>query len=371
MIVPCKNEADRLSAALTALAGQVDQRGRPLPKDGWEVLLLVNNSTDDSFALANRFRQAHPQLALQVAEYSFPAEQANIGHVRKLLMDTAYERLSLKPKPFSLIVSTDADTEVAPDWLAQNLAETRRGAEAIGGRISLHPSDLHKLDGQTKHLQLCDDRYNLLVSRLEDFCDPQAHDPWPRHHQHFAASLAVRPEVYKQVGGLPPKESLEDIAFYEALVRHDVQFRHSPDVCLHTSARLKGRTAVGLAEQLSRWSNGSSKIAVPSVCLLETLFSLRKRLRALWQQIQADGSDSHSALESLSASCEVPPEELQEALTHKWFGTAFESLNLRRKLENGLLGGDPQQPLEEAVSQLQNQRSGHLTEEVQSGTAPL
>ncbi len=373
MIVPCKNEAEQLQATLTALANQVDLNGHCLPKEGWEVLLLVNNSTDNSFAVASNYKQAHAWLALQVAECHFPAEQANVGHARRLLMDTACERLSHKPNPFSLIVSTDADTEVAPDWLAQNLAESRRGAEAIGGRISLHPSDLRKLDKQTKHIQRWDDRYHLLISWLEDLCDSQAHDPWPRHHQHFAASFAVRPEIYRQVGGLPPKESLEDMAFYDALMRQDVHFRHSPNVCVHTSGRSTGRTTVGLAEQLNRWSNGPSNVTVPSVGLLETLFSLRKRLRALWRQIQAGGSCRCSALESLSAECGGQPEELEGALRHKWFGTAWESLNVRRKLEEGVYAGNTLQPLEEAVRQLQkrfyarHRHSDLSTEEVQSG----
>ena len=293
-------------------------------------------------------------------------------------MDSACWRLSFQPKAASLIISTDADTEVAPDWIAQNLAEVRRGAEAVGGRISLQPRDLQELDLQTKNIHLRNDRYHLLLSWLEDRCDPQAHDPWPRHYQHFGSSLAIKPRIYRQVGGLPAKEFLEDVALHEALLRHDVKFRHSPAVRVRTSGRLRGRTAVGLAEQLSRWSQGPSAIAVPSVLLWQTLFSLRSRLRACWKRVQSGQELGPSVLDDLSNACGARRDEIQEALACQWFGAAFERLNLRKKLENGLLRGETRQPLGDALRHLQEQwdatrrmRPDLFVAEAQSGIAAL
>ena len=34
--------------------------------------------------------------------------------------------------------------------------------------------------------------------------DSVFHDPWPRHYQHFGASLAVTADAYRRAGGLPP-----------------------------------------------------------------------------------------------------------------------------------------------------------------------
>ena len=375
MIVPCKNEAGGVEATLNALARQTDLCGNPLPNHSWEVLLLVNNSRDASFARANRFRQAHPEFVLHLAECHFPVAHANIGYVRRLLMDTAAERLCLRPKSFSVIASTDADTEVASDWLAQNIAEIKRGADAVGGRISLHPTDLRKLDKKTKRIHLWDDRYNLLLSWLEDECDPLPHDPWPRHHQHFAASLAVRPDVYRQVGGLPPKEALEDVAFFHALTQHDARFRHSPDVCVHTSGRLQGKAAAGLARQLTQWSEGPSKISVASVDLHKAFFSLRKRLRALWLSNDSGEKAGSNALTAFVADSRLPLRRITEALACRSFGLAWESLHLWHHLERGLFRHHAHQSLEEAVHQLQQEffATGHRPvtsiEEAQFGIA--
>ncbi len=352
VIIPCKNEADHLASTLSALREQQDLTGRPLANSRWEILLLVNNSTDDSFAIAQHFKNSHPHLSLHIAQCTLPSDRAHIGYVRKQLMDTACARLLLRRKPLSLILSTDADTTVAPDWLAQNWQEAERGAGAIGGRISLLPADIDALDDRTKHIQRCDDRYRLLISWLEDVCDPQPHDRWPRHHQHFTGSLAVRPEIYQQVGGLPPREYLEDVAFYEALICQDVAFRHSPAVRVHTSARLDGRTPVGLAEQLSRWKNSPSPILVPSVHLMRTVFSLRHRVRILWNHAQEEDA---AAVQTLAAACLTPLEELRDALRHRWFGAAWEFLGVQTKLERQLPDGMRQQPLDAAVEELEEQ----------------
>jgi hypothetical protein len=352
VIVPAKNEAEHLFSTLQALAGQTDLAGNLLVPDGWEVLLLINNSTDHSVSVARHFQQAHPRFPLHIAEYRFPAPSAHVGQARKLLMDCACERLSRQPKPSSLILSTDADTEVSSNWVAHNLEEARQGAQAIGGRIRIQPKDRQSLHAHTQKIQLRDDQYHLLLSWLEDQCDPQAHDPWPRHHQHFGSSFAVTPSAYRQVGGLPAKESLEDVALHEALIRQDMKFRHSPKVRVRTAGRLQGRTPVGLAEQLSRWSQGPAAVMVPSVLFWRTFFSARAQLRRLWQRMRNGQPLRWSALESLSLLCGLRGEEIRELLHHRWFGAAFEKLNLRLRLERELPPSRVQQPLEQAVRQL-------------------
>ena len=376
VIVPAKNEAERLQTCLTALSSQVDLEGHPLPPESWEILLLVNNSTDRSSAIARRFSEAHPRLRLHVAECNFATEQAHIGEVRRLLMDSACHRLAQHPNPDSAILSTDADTEVAPDWIAQNLNEIARGAQAVGGRILFRSSDLSQLDSKTRDIQRWNDRYNLLASWLEHHCDPQAHDPWPRHHQHFGGSFAVTPAAYRSVGGLPPKEFLEDLALYRNLIRQDLPFRHSWKVRVHTSARLHGRTEVGLAEQLTRWNTGSDAVHVPSVRFLKNLFSLSRRLRNAWQQNRAAAVSAPLDLQKLAIDCGTDIEALKAALTNRWFGAAFESLRIEEALGRRF-GEDRLQPLRAAVAELQSIADstpgglGPPAQEAQSDTAPL
>jgi len=52
-------------------------------------------------------------------------------------MDAACARLLQVGRPEGIIACTDADTVVAPDWLAAQLRAVSEGAWAIGGRIEL------------------------------------------------------------------------------------------------------------------------------------------------------------------------------------------------------------------------------------------
>ncbi|RSK40061.1 glycosyltransferase [Hymenobacter perfusus] len=281
VIIPAKDEAPGLPATLAALAAQVDARGRPLPAGYFEVLLLVNNSQDATAQVARAFAARHPQLALHVAEIQLPSSEAHVGRARRLLMDAALRRLELAGQPGAFIASTDADTQVAPDWLAATATELAADADAVGGRILM--ADANPAC-PVRRCQLRDATYQLLRAHLEALLDPVAHDPWPRHHQHFGASLAVTAAAYRAVGGLPVVPHLEDEALYQLLLLHDLRVRHSPAVRVFTSSRQQGRVEVGLSWQLREWASlGRQEPLVPHPAAWAAELRARRELRKTWQ----------------------------------------------------------------------------------------
>ncbi|MGA8027867.1 MAG: glycosyltransferase, partial [Bryobacteraceae bacterium] len=92
-MVPVRNEEDLLPAALRALAEQKTLRGGALSHDCYEVILLINNTTDASPDIARSFKRLYPTFRLHIAERDFGRSEAHIGHVRRLLMDEACRRL--------------------------------------------------------------------------------------------------------------------------------------------------------------------------------------------------------------------------------------------------------------------------------------
>ena len=256
VVVPARNEADSLPLTLDALASQEDLNGQPLDPASFEILMLLNNCTDASVAVAGAWRAEHPDVQLHVAERSFPAEQAHVGTARRVLMDTAWHRLH-RHAGVRGILSTDSDTIVANDWVAQNLQALQRGADAVGGYIELKPGELERLPEGVQRAYLNDRKHQRLLAELEDLLDPQAGDPWPRHLQHFGASMACTPAAYERVGGLPPVHLLEDKAFVDQLYRIGACLRHEPAVRVFTSARFDGRATVGLAWQVRTWQEES------------------------------------------------------------------------------------------------------------------
>ncbi|RFP63596.1 glycosyltransferase [Hymenobacter lapidiphilus] len=307
IIIPAKDEADALPATLAALAAQTDEQGQPLPPGCFEVLVLANNCTDNTAAIVQTFAATHPALVLHAAELTLPPTEAHVGRARRLLMDEAAHRLELAGQPQATIISTDADTRVAPNWLDATFRELGLGVDAVAGRILMEESSRAC---PVRRCQLQDATYQLLGAQLETQLDPQPHDPWPRHHQHFGASLAVTVAAYRQVGGLPVVPFLEDEALYQALLRHDLRVRHSPAVRVFTSGRQQGRVAVGLSWQLREWARlGQQQLLVPDPAALAHELHLRRRLRQRWQLSQ-DGE----APEQIVFGPEEAPAEVLAAL---------------------------------------------------------
>ena len=279
--IPVRNEEAHLAACLDALAEQVDTQGKPLPHALYEILLLLNNCTDDSVGAALRWQGSRPEMALHFAERTFAPEVAHAGTARRLLLDTAWQRLQgTRPAPCALLC-TDADSVVAPDWIAQNLCALERGADAVGGRIELNAAGLQSLPAALRRSYERDREYGELVAHLEDLLDPQPGDPWPRHQHHFGSSLACTPEAYAAVGGMPDCPMLEDQAFVHRLWQAGLRLRHEPAAHIFTSARLDGRAEVGLSWQLRMWSTLPSEQAhrVQSAAFLAHRFETLRALR--------------------------------------------------------------------------------------------
>ena len=285
VIVPAKDEEATLPATLDSLHNQTALDQTPLPHALFEVLLLLNNCTDGSAQVAHLYRAAHPHLRLHVLECELRPEEAHVGTARRALMDLACNRLEeLGLAHVTAILSTDADTLVAPDWIAQNLAAIEAGAEVVGGVIHLLPADLDRLDRGTRLAYERDRELQRRVARLESLLDPDPSDPWPRHLEHFGASLACTPAVYRRSGGLPAVKPLEDVAFIDRLRRVGARIRHAPAVHIETSARLDGRAEVGLSGQLRVWQRESAEgtpHVVESAAWLEHRFRTMGGLRRL------------------------------------------------------------------------------------------
>ena len=85
--------------------------------------------------VARRLARSSPGVPIHVVEIDFPVGEAHVGAARRLAMDEACQRLLTLGRTDGIIATTDADTVVAPTWLAAIMRECERGVEAVGGRI--------------------------------------------------------------------------------------------------------------------------------------------------------------------------------------------------------------------------------------------
>ena len=131
VVLPVYNEAAHLDRVL---AGLRDQRGPdgPLDRDLFEVVVVDNNSTDDTAAITRRFAEAHPDLAVHlIAE-----PEQGVSCARRAGMDFAVARS--RSRPFAdpdercYLVSADADCVVDEDWLWELFTAMESSKAAIG-----------------------------------------------------------------------------------------------------------------------------------------------------------------------------------------------------------------------------------------------
>lgn len=358
VVIPARNEALHLRKSLESLSGQVDSRGKTLNYDHFEIIILTNNCSDNSFEIARQFQMENKFLNLHVADIKTSKENANSGFIRRVLMEKAHERLMTNDKKDGMILTTDGDTQVAPNWIAENISEKIKGADAVGGRILFDDEELVKMNPAARKFHLIDEKYRLLAAEFESRLDFLPHDSFPRHHQHFNGSFAVTTDAYRKAGGIPKVRFLEDVAFYQSLMRIDAKFRHSPHVKVYTSARETGRTEAGLSTQINDWINlgkNGEDFFVESVETLEKRFSAQGKLRSIWKNIQNGFEPKLSEIKVAADLFNVNLEDLRiELLKPQTFGLLLENVFRMHNHQDGLNLQNKLVPVQEAVNDLEN-----------------
>lgn len=334
--LPARDEEARVARTLQALAAQ---RGAP----PFSVLLLANNCRDQTAQVARRARPAG--LDLQVHEVTLAPGQANVVGARRLALDLAAGLAGEQ----GVIVSTDADTLPHPDWLAGLLAPLRRSA-ASAGRLLLDPAERAGLREPVRRTHLLDCAYRWAATRLTARLNPDPEDPWPRHWQHFGASLALHVWAYRAVGGLPEVPCLEDVALVQALQQADLPLRHTVQARAYTSARLSGRVPVGLSTQLQEWQGGPGGWTVPGAAEVAALARAEAALRA------AHGRPGHG-LAALCSLWMLPRGELQGALDTPGLGRALHHAHRAREQVGVWSERYPAEPVTQALLALRHSLS--------------
>ena len=308
--IPAHNEADWIARCLEALDRQLDGAG-------YDVVLLVNNSTDATAAIARAMRPTL-SFALEVVEQDCPSKQQTAGQARRLAMQLAAGKLP----PGGVLLGTDADGQIAADWLAANLFHIRQGADAVAGRAVLDAADAAAIPAVLHEDDARECAYGALLDEIDPLIDPDPADPWPRHTEHSGASICVTLDAFRQAGGVPPIAVGEDRAFFAALRRADARIRHAPDVCVTVSGRIDGRAVGGMADTIRR------RLVTPDTFLDDALEPAanhvrRARLRAEVRRLLQEQADAPPWL-SRELGCD--PASVDAALKQGTFGMAWEMI---------------------------------------------
>lgn len=242
--IPARDEAGHIDTCLAALALQ-----QGVSRGSFGVMLLVNNATDATASEARRLAPALP-FQLVVMETELEPGLAHAGAARGLVMDLA--ALWLLGQTRGLILTTDADTRVAPDWMAATLAAIDDGADAVAGQVDFVAEEAARLPSTLRRRIRLEATLGRVLTELSSRIDPRPHNPWPRHARTSGASFAVTRDWYLRIGGVPLVPLGEDRALADRLEGAGARLRHAPEVRVTTSARLQGRAAGGTADTIRR-----------------------------------------------------------------------------------------------------------------------
>lgn len=227
--MPVRDEAAHLPRFLDALAGQTDC--------SFVLCVLFDGCTDGSDAI----------VAAGAADLPFAVRTAylergvpNAGRARRAAMDLGLSAVAAD----GIILSTDADSLPARDWLAANVAALRV-ADVATGRIE---RDAAYVSAVQDRLEL----YYDALFRLRRAIDPVSWEARDPHHYTSGASMAFRVAAYRSLGGFEPVAAAEDARIVDAAHRDGLRVRRDGAIRVETSSRLAGRAVDGLADHLRR-----------------------------------------------------------------------------------------------------------------------
>jgi hypothetical protein len=244
--VPARDEAELLPACLDRLDRTVRHARRHGLVAEVAVVVGAHRCLDATATVA---RTALQRLAAST-DVLHEDEALCVGTVRDRV---ARRGLALvgDTRP-TWVLSTDADTVVREDWVAQVLAVAAEHESAcVVGLVGLdawHGSPAARR------------AYRRVLER-------KLHRgvPGDEHRHVYGANLAVRADAYLAVGGYPDAVHGEDQRLVDALDAAGYPIARTSRTTVTTSGRTHGRAAGGLADLLRRLESGPASERLPGL----------------------------------------------------------------------------------------------------------
>lgn len=219
VVVPARNEGERLAACLTSIRESVLRLRATRGRIRVRVVLVLDSCTDDSREVAGRFSEVTLVHTLH----------SNVGAARAAGVRRALETLRGRPER-TWVANTDADSTVPREWLVEHLTLAEQGFHVALGAVVPVASELSP--GQRAAWEL-------------------AHPHGPALGTIHGANLGFRASAYLAVGGFEPLHEHEDVGLVASLAGEDVVVGTLGGDPVVTSGRSVGRTPGGYAGYLA------------------------------------------------------------------------------------------------------------------------
>ncbi|AZI58673.1 glycosyltransferase family 2 protein [Nakamurella antarctica] len=218
VVIPARNEADRLGRSLEAVLESVDDV-RSYSDACVRIVLVLDSCTDASADIAAAFG------GVDILE----CELGVVGAVRHVGARYACELLG----DDGWIACTDADSVVPARWLRTHLEAASAGFDMLLGTVRPDPDELQ----------------DHLLRRWRD-----AHLLIDGHPHVHGANLGISNRMYRTSGGFAAVQTHEDALLAEAVQGLGGRILRTGESPVLTSARMTGRAPAGMAAYLTNLS---------------------------------------------------------------------------------------------------------------------
>jgi len=220
IVVPAHDEQHLLPGCLAALRAATRHPAvRHLPL---HVITVLDACGDDSGDVATG--------ALEVTAH-------NVGVARAAGFNAVLAREAGRPPGDLWLATTDADSTVPGDWLAEQLRLAALGAEVVAGTVQVHD-------------------WSQQPAAVRDLFMRTYGVPGQQHPHVHGANLGMRAAAYLDAGGVPPLALAEDQALVDTLRLHARRLVATGRIPVTTSARRESRTSGGFADHLRGLGGG-------------------------------------------------------------------------------------------------------------------
>ncbi|MBI5089342.1 MAG: glycosyltransferase family 2 protein [Actinobacteria bacterium] len=228
VVVPAWNEERLIGGAVESLRRAADA----VSPMAVRIVIACDSCTDRTASIARARAALDARFAVIEGSWGAAGAARRAAVERARLLDG-----DAIPPELTWLATTDADCVVPDDWLAQHLAHTADGIDAVAGVVTL----------------LADDDHSPEVARA-------FHDHYElgeRSHRHVhGANLGVRLSAYDAAGGFPAIVTGEEHALWAELRRQSFSTCSSISLRVATSSRLEGRAPNGFAGWLALRADG-------------------------------------------------------------------------------------------------------------------
>ncbi|MCS6904684.1 MAG: hypothetical protein RML72_06350 [Bacteroidia bacterium] len=269
-VIPCYNEPD-LENLLQSL------RAAHAPTLATALIFVINDSEEDSpqvkqtnietyeFLISEANNWTFPFTLIPLYFSNLPSPKAGVGLARKLGMDLAAQLFYRHGKPQGVIISLDADCQVAENYFCEIESFFLRNSTLVGTSLYFeHPiekADPSIVEGIIQYELYM--RYHLQALRWCRF-------PYSFHT--VGSCMATRAYAYAAVGGMNTRKAGEDFYFLHKLIPYG-NFAEISTTCVYPSARVSTRTPFGTGKTLLDWQLG--KLQYVAAAPLESYQAMR------------------------------------------------------------------------------------------------